>query len=289
MKNLNMVAALAAFGMIVGSAWACDKDAKLAAEKQAVAAGPAGCCKTAAAGRVEQIMQRLPHMTYKVGDFVTACPEAASTKAGTDGKIQYLVAGEAYDCKAEALTELGVLLEGEAKKMAQVVYAVGEETYCCPMTAGQMAKSKSVSMTYRVAGVDFDSQDKATAAFKLVSVVMEPGSVQSQTQPAGQQASPGCAKSCAKGAAAASAAGAEAVKPGCGSTTKVAAGETKTDGTKPCCGSGAKLAAAGVQPVAGTPSAAGPGTPACCKAAEERVASVSAKIRLMVETAVTAM
>jgi hypothetical protein len=293
MRAVSILSGLAALALVVGSARACDKHAQQA-EHKAVAAGQgSGCSKAASTGRVDAVMQGLPHMVYKVGDFESCCPEAARAKAGADGKVQYLVAGKAYDCKAEALTALSAQLEEEAGKMSKLAFAVGEESFCCPMTAGQVAKTKNLAMTYRVAGIDFDSQDKANSAVKLVSAVLASGAADSTTQLAGQPAASGCAKSCAKTAAAAAAA--DPAKPSCGTTTQVAAaGETKVEaapaaGNKPCCASGAKLASGESQPAAGTATATAGAAPACCKSAEDKVASVTARIRLMVETAVTAL
>ena len=131
------------------------------------------CCKKRAAAMVDGVMKRMPHMTYKVGDYTTGCSKSAMTKAGESGKMQYVVGEQTFDCKVSANKALAEQLEAEAKSMSKVVFAVGDETYCCPMTAGQKAKSAGKKMTYQVAGLNFNTQEKADRAAQLIAKVLE--------------------------------------------------------------------------------------------------------------------
>lgn len=163
--------------MFAAPVFACDKDKAAHAkasgcqgkEVHAQTAAAKGGCHGRADSLAAKVMEKLPAMTYRVGDFTTPCPQTANEKAGADGKVQYVVDGKAYDCKGDATKALAALLEKEAGEMMTVRYAVGDETYGCPMSAKDAAAQKNTQVSYRLAGLSFNSQDEANRVAKVVS------------------------------------------------------------------------------------------------------------------------
>jgi 4-hydroxy-3-methylbut-2-enyl diphosphate reductase IspH len=124
-------------------------------------------------------MERLPKITYAVGQKATCCPkEAGKLAKDSGGHIHYCVAGKEFDCEAEAQTALveatekfvaafadphkcpksgQVTLAGQpqscpktaartAKRMKEAMakvnftYLVGDKQSCCPKEAAKVAK-----------------------------------------------------------------------------------------------------------------------------------------------------
>jgi len=168
----------------------CDKSAQTVADKD-------GCSKQCPL--TAKVMAKLPSITYKVGDFETPCLETATAKAGADGKIQYLVAGTTYDCKQQATAALATLIEIEADKLMTVHYLVGDEEIGCPSTAKTMAEQKGTKVTYQLAGLNFESQEKAQLAAETVRKALSDMSA-GEDQPAAAGAKSGCSKAATAGA-----------------------------------------------------------------------------------------
>ena len=63
---------------------ACDKDAKLTAGKGTTVAKAGGCCSKGKVTKVvDRVMNAMPKMIYKVGNFETCCPDAAQARTNT--------------------------------------------------------------------------------------------------------------------------------------------------------------------------------------------------------------
>ena len=290
----------------------------------------APCSKTAQAAAdkslneeaVGKIMTALPKMTYKVGEFETGCFKTATAKAGEESKVEYVVDGKSYGCRAEATTALTSLLEQEAEEMMTVQYAVGDTCVHCPMAAKSLAEANGGKIAYRLAGMDFDSKDNADAAAEAVREAVAKLASGSETAAADK---PGCKPGC--GAKAATVAGKSGCgpdctkpccagkvvtakmtadkpgcKPGCGSKAATVAGKP---GCKPGCGAKATTVAdkpgckPGCDKPCGAKAATVAGKPGCSKScgsaktaagadcwaeAEQRLTSVKDKIRVIVET-----
>ncbi|NLY02793.1 MAG: hypothetical protein GXY83_42615 [Rhodopirellula sp.] len=159
------------------------------ADKSAAAASSGGSCSaaTCAAAQcgtnkgcpVAAAMERLPKLSYAVGQKSTCCPkEAAKLAKESGGHIHFVVAGKEYDSKPEAQTALieatekfvdsftkphkcsksgKLTLAGAvqncdksaaqtAERMQQAMakvkltYAVGEKECGCPVRAAELAK-----------------------------------------------------------------------------------------------------------------------------------------------------
>ncbi|MFH0982420.1 MAG: hypothetical protein V2A79_12895 [Planctomycetota bacterium] len=285
MRKYLILAVVAAF-VLAGPVFACDKHGQVAegktggcAKHAETAAAKAGCHGATAA---EQILHKLPQMTYRVGDFETGCPKAATEKAGADGTMQYLVDGKAYDCRGEALAKLATLLETDVENMMTISYAVGDESFNCPMEAKSKADENGGKVTYRLAGFDFNTREEADTVAKSVSdAVAKLAGSEIQAEP-----KPGCPKSCGKNKAQGQTAAAD--KPGCDKPCDKAKAEAQTasgksGGDKPC-----DHAKAEAQTASTDVTCAKSKSDACCKEAEARVAAVMAKIEAIVQTAAAA-
>ncbi len=285
--------------MVAGPLFACGKEGQTASAKDA------GCSKHAetaapsegnqvASPAVEQIMHKLPHLTYRVGDFETCCPKAAAEKAGETGQIVYVVAGETFDCRGKAMVRLAALLEAEVDKMMTVSYAVGEESFDCPTLAKAKAESIGGKVTYRLAGFDFNTREEAAGVAATVSEAvarLAAAQGQPEAQPAAGHA--GCGKHRDKG---------EAQTTGDQSGSEKGEAQTASDnsgGDKPChhgkadtasgksgcnksCGKGKAQTASAGEPCAKDKS------DACCGEAETRVSAALAKLDTIVRTAASA-
>ncbi len=233
MLNRSLLVAAAAALVCAAAASACDKDKKISTTKTVATAG-SSCCKATLAKKVDAVMKDMPTMTYKVGDYTTCCPDAARAKASSaDGKMQFVVADKAFDSETEATLALADLLESEAKSMTEVRFAVGKECYGCPMTAKKMAKDSGAKMTYRLAGMNFDSREQADRAAKMIADALRNSDGRSEISAVQATTKPSCSK--------AAKASADAKKPCCASKSKTASAD---DAKKPCCASKNKTTAA---------------------------------------------
>lgn len=260
----------------------CGKSVQVAAEKAGgcgksaqLASDQGGCCKKKLAASVAKVMDQLPRMNYRVGDFTTPCHETALSKAGCPSKIKYVVGDTTYDTESAATVALADLLEKEAESLMAIRMAVGQDTFHCPMAASEAAKHSGQKMTYRLAGVDFMTREDAEKVAKLISQTMSNG----DSAPVLASAKAGCSKPC--GGDKAKLASTGEAKPSC---AKAAAAQAKAEGTPPCHAKAAQAAAEGESATVKTVASEG----GCCKKAAERLAQVEGRIRTIVETAAAA-
>lgn len=317
MKKLIGLAAVAAM-MWAAPAFACDKDKATAAGKasgchgkEAQTASAKQGCHGDAGAIAAKVMEKLPALSYRVADFSTPCPHAAAEKAGVDGKIQYVVDGKSYDCKGQATAALAGLLEKEAADMMTVRYAVGEDSFGCPMAARDAAAEKKGEIRYRLAGLNFKSQEEADKVAKLVS---ETVAKMAQSEPGAQatgatggcskmkaaetaSATGGCGKAkaetasvsgagcCAKSRAVTASATDGRSEPGAPATGQSASGCSKAKAETASATGGCSKAQA--QTASATDCCRSKGAVAgedCCAEAEKRVASAKAKLQVIIET-----
>jgi hypothetical protein len=289
--------------VFAATTYACDKT-------DAAAAGKSGCPKACA----DKVLAGLPAMTYKVGELETPCFKTATDKASDDAPLQYMVDGQTYDCRGKATATLVSLLETQAEQMMTVQYAVGGKSVYCPMEAAALAKANGGKVAYRLAGLDFESKEKASDA---ANTIREAVAKLAGTSESGATGTPGCKPGC--GAKAATVAGGE--KKGCAwSKAKTVAGsDKKGDGAskatavavvekKGCGSSKAKTVAGGEKKgcvcpkgktVAGGDKkgccpkaktvAGGSDIPDCCAEVEKAFTAVQDKLRVIVETGAKAL
>jgi hypothetical protein len=154
----------------------CGKSATLASDKDAKGgcATKSGCCKSKNAA-----LAGMPAMKYRVGDNTLDTIEAAEAAAKEHGKsVQYVVGEETFGEMPQAVEKLTVALETYATTITTVQYAAGGECVRCPMTAKALAEKNGGKVSYRVAGIDFESKDKAEKAVKLASEAAKTVSMQ---------------------------------------------------------------------------------------------------------------
>ncbi len=144
-----------------------EKGATLASEKEGKAgcASKPGCCKSK-----NVALASMPAMKYRVGENTLDTIEAAEAAAKEHGKpVQYVVGEDTFGEMPAAVEKLTGALESYAKTITTVQYAAGGECVRCPMTAKALAEKNGGKVMYRVAGIDFDTQEKAEKAAKLAS------------------------------------------------------------------------------------------------------------------------
>jgi hypothetical protein len=163
MRKISAIA-MAALFCTTSVLLACDKEGKV------VLAGAKthDCCKASFDKAVAGVMNAMPSMTYRVGEMDTPCFKSATAKAGKDGKVQYLVAGKAYDAETEATVALAGLLEKEIENLQVVQLSVGGKSYGCSMSA-KAALKDGEKMKYRLAGFDFATKEQAEKAQKIIN------------------------------------------------------------------------------------------------------------------------
>jgi len=246
-------------------------------------------CDALAKQHLAQVMEAMPVMTYKVGDFTTHCGGTATAKAQEAKQpIHYLVSDSTFDCEEKANAKLAELLEAKVADLMAVAYQAGGESFHCPMTAAKVAESKGCNVEYRVAGFTFESKDKADATAEAVAAAV--GKLASAETATAQK--PAC---CAQGDKSATSVSAEANASGCGkSNAKTVSaksdqsgcpkGKAKTacakSGKAGCCADKAKTASAKSD---ASGCCKGKSASTCCPSA--RVAAAYEKIRVAVETA----
>lgn len=226
MKRLALGALALGFAMgTAASAFACDKD-KAGCDKSAATASAKGChgkAATAAAGGdvvdagVARVMEMMPKMAYKVGDLETPCCYTAKAKAEESNQpIAYIVAGESYTNRAEAMDKLAELITAELQNITQVAYVVDGEIVHCPKAAAETAAAKNVESRALLAGVEFDSAEDAQAVATQLTEKMK-------EHRAAQASAGGCSKSAASSGCSKGAAETAAAKSGCCGKSKEAA------------------------------------------------------------------
>lgn len=186
---------------------------------------------------VARVMKQLPQMTYKVGDMETPCGYTAASQAKASGaSVAYLVEGSSYDCKVSAMNKLAELMKAELASAATVAPSVAGSCYHCPMAAAAMAKQNNTEVKYMVAGIEFDSPEKArTVADQLAAKMKEFGATTaSATAPCSKTSTAPCSKTAGSSAP-------------CNKSAQVASASAKSKG---CCKDGCAKAAAGGAPCA---------------------------------------
>jgi hypothetical protein len=148
-----------------GCSKSCSKNcAKLASEKSE------GCPIRA---KADAVLSSMPKITYQIGEEKTCCGKTAA-KAKEEGKVvKYWIADESFETEGEAKTRLVSLLEADMEQMQTVQYSVDGKTVGCPKSASHMAQQCGSKVSYRVAGFDFDSQEQAEKAVKLVKAAAD--------------------------------------------------------------------------------------------------------------------
>ncbi len=190
MRRLLITTAVGFMGILAAAAWAVSPEEKSAGGKSPcaghkdAAASESGapcekpCAKkvmtvaetSAGAEKANAVIEKLPKLTYKIGEEKTCCAKMAAGVAEKSGKpVQYVVGEEVFSTEADARVKLTTLLEQEAEAMQAMQYAVGNDCMRCPMTAKKAAQEKQGKVAYRVGGVDFDSEPKAQKAVELVA------------------------------------------------------------------------------------------------------------------------
>ena len=280
MRKISAMAVLALFGT-AGVLLACDKHK--AAKVVLAGAKTAPCCKATFDNAVAGVIKTMPSMAYRVGDTETRCFKSATAKAGENGKVRFVVAGNAYDAETEATIALAGLLEKEIENLKTVRLTVGGKGYGCSMSA-KAALKDGEKMKYRLAGFDFATREEADKALRIVNCKLKGCDADCikdcMKNFRGTAVTAGAKKSgCNKGKAATVAAKdgspcpyalgegaalAGAKKPGCnkGKATTVAA-----KGDKPCGAKGSKAKAA----------ALAAGSSPCNKSKAAKAATVAAK------------
>lgn len=136
-------------------------------------AAAGGECTCPIKKQINAVLASLPTMKYKVGDEVTGCSKSAGKMAKANGgKMQYMVGEEIFTDEGEAVVKLASLLENEIASLSSIQYAVAGECVQCPLRAKDLAKKSDAKIAYRVAGVDFDSREKAQKAVEAVKAAL---------------------------------------------------------------------------------------------------------------------
>lgn len=170
--------------VITGSAWAqCSESSKKSAKAQAscqatcdkakttrLASG--SCCGNCGGGKTcdpaDCWASSCPKVQYKVAGETLCCPQNAEILAkAKNEKVSYMVAGQEFCDKGDAMATLAKLLNERLEQMTTVSYVVGDETMQCGMSASKMAKSNGTDVRYRVASFTFAEQAQAEQAAKL--------------------------------------------------------------------------------------------------------------------------
>ena len=132
-----------------------------------------GECTCPIKKQIDAVLASLPSMQYKVGDEVTSCSKSAGKMAKANGgKMQYVVSEQVFTDEGEAIVKLASLLESEIASLSSIQYAVGGECVQCPLRAKDLAKKSDSKIAYRVAGIDFDSREKAQKAVEAVKAAL---------------------------------------------------------------------------------------------------------------------
>ncbi len=119
--------------------------------------------------RVHSVLAAMPAIKYRVGGEVTCCSKRAQELAKNGGGgIKYVVGDEVVEAEDDAKVMLAGLLDKEIGLLKTMQFAVGEESFLCPMTAKGAAKKSKTKIAYRVGGVDFPDKVEAEKTLKLI-------------------------------------------------------------------------------------------------------------------------
>lgn len=147
----------------------CAGKAQLAADKDKKGCGSAvaksGCCS-----KSNPAIAAMPAMQYKVGEETMKDSETAEKLAKESGKEMAFVVGEqSFTDMAEATAKLTSALEEYAGSIQTIQFSAGGECSRCPMTAKALAEKNGGKVMFRVAGIDFETKEKAEKAVQLAS------------------------------------------------------------------------------------------------------------------------
>lgn len=109
-----------------------------------------------------------PKMQFSVAGETLCCPKNAEilAKANHD-TIKYVVAGQTFENKGEAMTALVKVMHERLNEMTTVTYVVGDQEMQCGMSASKMAKAHGTDVRYRVASIVFTDKSQAEKAAQL--------------------------------------------------------------------------------------------------------------------------
>ncbi len=178
-----------------------DKDAKTVADmpchskKGKLASSKKGCGSKCGSKGAKTVLASLPAMTYRVGDYETQCHKSASAKAeDTKAPIAFLVEGKSFDDEAAATNALASAMEARVDEMSHIQFVAGKDSFKCPVTADGAAKKANTKVKYRLAGVDFNEREKATAVAEKVEKALADMKMTMMSEGKAVK----CAKSCKK-------------------------------------------------------------------------------------------
>jgi hypothetical protein len=133
-----------------------------------------GQCEDCAGCPITAAMEKLPKMTFVVGEETTCCPETAKKLADESGEhIHFVVAGKTYHDKAEAVTALAeetetfvtAFVKPQTCEVSGTTTVAGK-SHSCTVAAGQTAAlaaqaMKNVHLTYLVGDKQCDCPNEA--------------------------------------------------------------------------------------------------------------------------------
>lgn len=177
----SIATALVTALVITGSAWAqCgDKNKTMAKTKatcqatcekgQPVKMTSAGCGAGATGCDPAQCWaSNCPKLQYKVAGETLCCPQNAEILAkAKNEQVRFVVAGQEYCDKGEAMQTLAKLLNERLEQMTTVSYIVDDQAVQCGVSAAQMAKANGTDVRYRVATFVFTDKAQAEQAAQL--------------------------------------------------------------------------------------------------------------------------
>lgn len=123
-----------------------------------------GCCSK---GKNAAIAG-MPTIGYKVGEATLTSADDAEKAAKEQSKsVEYVVGDKSFTDMSEATVKLTSMLDEYAATIQVVQFSAGGECTRCPMTAKALAQKNGGKVMYRVAGIDFDTREKADKAAQL--------------------------------------------------------------------------------------------------------------------------
>lgn len=123
--------------------------------------------------KVDAVLTSLPTMKYKIGDDVTCCSKSAAAMAKkSNTKMQYMVGDDVFSTEKEASAKIVAAYEMEVNNLNSMQFSVGNDSFHCPMSAKDKAKSTGKTLAYRVAGFDFSEKSKAEDALKKIALTV---------------------------------------------------------------------------------------------------------------------
>ena len=148
----------------------CGKTAQLASDPEKKGCGSVAGIKLGCCSKSNPAIAGMPAMSYKVGEETIKDAEAAEKLAKESSKpMVYVVGEQTFTEMGEATAKLTSALEEYAGSIQTIQFSAGGECTRCPMTAKALADKSGGKVMYRVAGIDFDTKEKAEKAVQLAS------------------------------------------------------------------------------------------------------------------------